>query len=104
MALTDAATITVDSTTGRNFTLTSIGGNRTLGFPSGTLVPGDEYNFWIKQDATGSRTLAYGAGYMFDADSAFAIGTTASKSSFFTGIVLDATHILLSLVAVNVGV
>lgn len=104
VALTDAATITVDSTLGRNFKLASMAGNRTLGFPSGTLVEGDQYYFLIKQDATGSRTLAYASGYKHDGDSAQAIGTTASKYSLLTGLVLPGsppTLIQIQLVAVN---
>lgn len=102
VALTDAATIAVDSTRGRNFNVT-LGGNRTLGFPSGTLVEGDEYNFLVKQDGTGSRTLnVSSSGYKHDGDTAFVIGTTANKYSLFTGKVLPgATMILLQLVAVN---
>lgn len=102
IALTDATTIAVDSATGRNFKLVPMAGNRTLGFPSGTLVEGDEFQFLIKQDATGSRTLAYASGYKFDGDTAFALGTTASKYSLLSGVVLPgAAMILLQLVAVN---
>lgn len=102
IALTDAATILVDSTLGRNFKLASMAGNRTLAFPTGTLIEGDEYNYLIKQDATGTRTLAYAAGYQVDGDTAFALGTTPSKYSLVSGLVLPgATMILLQLVAVN---
>lgn len=101
IALTDASTITVDSTVGRNFKLASMAGNRTLGFPSGTLILGDEFTFWIKQDGTGSRTLAYGSGYVHDGDSAPTIGTTASKGSLLRGQVLASDKILISLVAAN---
>ena len=101
IALVDGATISVDSTTGRNFKVT-LAGNRTLGFPTGTLVEGDEYKFLFKQDATGTRTITWASGYKFDGDTAFAIGTTVSKYSLVTGVVLPgAAMILLQLVAVN---
>ena len=44
-----------------NFTVT-IAGNRTLSNPS-NLVAGQILNFQITQDATGDRTLAFGANY-----------------------------------------
>ena len=101
IALTDASTIAVDSTTGRNFKVT-LGGKRTVGVPTGTRVEGDEYKFLFKQDATGSRTITWASGYKVDGDTAFAIGTTASKYSLVTGVVLPgAAMIFVQLVAVN---
>ncbi len=57
--LTDAASIATDGSLSNNFTLT-LGGNRTLANPT-NLVAGHVYNWIITQDATGNRTLAYGA-------------------------------------------
>lgn len=56
--LTDAATIAVDASLGSVFTVT-LGGNRTLGNPTN---PNNEQRITIQftQDATGSRTLAFG--------------------------------------------
>lgn len=62
-ALTDAATITVDASLGNSFTVT-LGGNRTLGNPA-SPVDGQQINLAVTQDATGSRTLAYGTAYAF---------------------------------------
>lgn len=62
-ALTDAATITVDASLGNSFTVT-LGGNRTLGNPANP-VDGQQINLAVTQDATGSRTLAYGTAYAF---------------------------------------
>lgn len=56
VALTDAATIVTDATLGNVFTVT-LGGNRTLGLPSG-LVSGFTY-LWIVTQGAGGQTLAY---------------------------------------------
>lgn len=58
VALTDATSIATDASASNNFTVT-LGGNRTLANPT-NLVAGHVYNWVITQDATGSRTLAYG--------------------------------------------
>lgn len=70
VTLTDGATITV---TASGFPVgqcgigkVTLGGNRTLSFSGGTA--GQRIELWIKQDATGSRTLAY------DSSCAFATG------------------------------
>ncbi len=60
-ALTDGATIAVNAALSNNFTVT-IAGNRTLSNPT-NLVAGQILNFQITQDATGNRTLAFGANY-----------------------------------------
>jgi hypothetical protein len=100
VALTDAATIALDLSTGSNFTVT-LGGNRTLANATNMTVGGSGI-IKVKQDGTGSRTLAYQSMYVFDGDTAFTIGTTLNKSSIITYYVVDTTHILLNLVAVNV--
>ncbi len=63
-ALTDAATIAVNCDTTAVGTVT-LAGNRTLGAPTGTPANGQRIEFRIKQDGTGSRTLAYNAIYRF---------------------------------------
>lgn len=63
VALTDAATVAVDFSTGFNFTLT-IGGNRTLGQPSNVKV-GQSGMIQITQGGGGSHTLAYHADWYF---------------------------------------
>jgi hypothetical protein len=59
--LTDAATIVVDASLGGLFRVT-LAGNRTLGNPSNTS-DGQLMMFEVKQDGTGSRTLAFGSNY-----------------------------------------
>lgn len=66
VALTDAATIAVDARLGNVFKVT-IAGNRTMGAPV-SPVAGQVIRFRIKQDATGSRTMAWNAVYRFSDD------------------------------------
>ena len=60
-ALTDAATIALDLSLSNNFSVT-LAGNRTLGNPT-NVVAGQSGVITVTQDATGSRTLAYGSNY-----------------------------------------
>lgn len=59
--LTDAATISWDVSINQVAQVT-LGGNRTLANPT-NLVAGGTYILIVTQDATGTRTLAYGANY-----------------------------------------
>jgi hypothetical protein len=61
VTLTDAGTVTPDFTAGRNFTLT-LGGNRTLANPTNQAA-GQAGIIIVRQDATGSRNLAFGSAY-----------------------------------------
>jgi len=74
--LTDAATVVIDATLGDSFDVT-LGGNRTLGNPTGA-VNGQKLLFRIKQDATGGRTLTFGTKYRFGADLTSAVLSTAA--------------------------
>lgn len=75
-ALTDGATITPDFAVANNFSVT-LGGNRTLANPS-NLTAGQSGSIFIVQDATGSRTLAYGTQYDFIGGTAPTLTTTAN--------------------------
>lgn len=75
-ALTDGATITPDFAVANNFSVT-LGGNRTLANPS-NLTAGQSGSIFISQDATGSRTLAYGSYYDFAGGTAPTLSTAAS--------------------------
>lgn len=100
VALTDAATIALDLSTGINFAVT-LGGNRTLGNPTNTKVGQSGY-IRIAQDGTGSRTLAYGGNWKFPGASAPVLTTTASKVDYLYYMVRSSTEIVGSLVR-NVG-
>ena len=63
VALVDGATVTIDGSTGINFNLT-LGGNRTLANPV-NMKPGQSGRIRVKQDATGSRSLAFGTNWLF---------------------------------------
>ena len=92
VTLTDAATVAVDMSTGINFTVT-LGGNRTLGNPTNPKVGQSGY-IRIAQDATGSRTLAYGSNWKFPGGVAPVLTTTASRVDFLYYSVRSATEIV----------
>jgi hypothetical protein len=76
-ALTDGATIAVNAALGNVFTVT-LGGNRTLANPTNP-VAGQTIHVHVTQDATGSRTLAYGTAYDFGTAGSPTLTTTAAK-------------------------
>jgi hypothetical protein len=90
-ALTDGATITPDLADSNNFSVT-LGGNRTLANPS-NIVAGQSGSFFITQDGTGSRTLAYGSYYDFAGGTAPTLSTTASSVDRIDYIVRTSTSI-----------
>ena len=73
--LTDAATITWNTTLGTVATVT-LGGNRTISNPTNLRV--GTYMLIVKQDATGSRTLTWGTSYKFPAGVKPTLTTTAN--------------------------
>tara|TARA_R110000868_G_scaffold258883_3_gene516524 strand:+ start:151 stop:735 length:585 start_codon:yes stop_codon:yes gene_type:complete len=76
MTLTDATTITMNLAQTNNFTVT-LGGNRTLANAT-NFNAGQSGFLVIRQDGTGSRTLAYGTGWRFPSNAAPSLTTTAS--------------------------
>jgi hypothetical protein len=90
-ALTDGATITPDLADSNNFSVT-LGGNRTLANPS-NIVAGQSGSFFITQDGTGSRTLAYGSYYDFAGGTAPTLSTAASSVDRIDYIVRTSTSI-----------
>ena len=89
--LTDGATITPDLADSNNFSVT-LGGNRTLANPS-NIVAGQSGSFFITQDGTGSRTLAYGSYYDFAGGTAPTLSTTAAAVDRIDYVVRTATSI-----------
>lgn len=94
VGLTDAATIAVDLAAGTNFIVT-LAGNRTLGAPSGAK-PGMSGTILIKQDATGSRTLAYNTAWK-PFGSTPALSTAASAVDLLTWLVEDTGKVRFTL-------
>lgn len=94
VTLTDAATVTVDLSTGINFKLT-LGGNRTIGAPTNTKE-GQSGILLIKQDNTGSRTLAWNSVYKFGSGTIPTLTTTANATDKFSYFVESASIIHMS--------
>jgi len=78
VSLTFGATIAVDASLGNVFAVTLTASTGTLGNPTNS-VDGQLIRVRVIQDATGSRTLAYGANYDFGAASAPTLSTAAAK-------------------------
>lgn len=97
VALTDGATITPDFSLGNNYSVT-LGGNRTLANPT-NLVAGQSGVIVITQDATGSRTLAYGSYFKFPAGTAPTLTTAANSVDVLAYYVESSTRITARLVA-----
>jgi hypothetical protein len=87
--LTDAASITWDLNT-QQVGIVTLGGNRTLANPSNQKA-GGTYIVIVKQDATGSRTLAYGDNYKWPGGTAPTLTTDANAVDILT-FVSDGTN------------
>lgn len=81
VALTDSASIASSADTTDLGTVT-LAGNRTLQNPSGTPRNGQVLAYRIRQDATGSRTLAYGTAFRFPGGVAPVLTTAAGKTDY----------------------
>jgi hypothetical protein len=83
VTLTDSETITPNALLGNNFIVT-LGANRVMANPTG-LRDGGVYRFWIKQDATGGRTLSFGSFFKFAGGVAPTLSTGAAKLDVIEG-------------------
>jgi hypothetical protein len=81
----------LDFTVSNNFTVT-LGGNRTLGNPSGA-VAGQSGSIFVVQDGTGSRTLAYSSYWKWPNGTAPTLSTAASAVDRIDFIVRSSTNI-----------
>ena len=93
VALTDAASIATDASLSNTFTVT-LGGNRTLANPT-NMTNGAIYTWRVRQDGTGSRTLAYGSKFKWPEGTAPVLTTTASATDFISGQYFSDTDTLL---------
>ena len=91
VALTDGANISLDLSTGIDFTL-AITGNRTLDNPTNTKV-GQRGSIKVTQDGTGSRTLAYGTSYKFAGGTDAVLSTAANTIDYLDYHVVTSTEI-----------
>ncbi len=80
VALSDGATVTVDFSTGINFKLDTIGGNRTLAASNYSGLIGRSGYIRIVQDGTGTRTLTTSASPWVNASSTDIVLSTATGS------------------------
>jgi hypothetical protein len=96
-ALTDGATITADFAVSNNFSVT-LGGNRTLANPTNQTA-GQSGAITITQDATGSRTLAYGSNWKFSNGTAPTLTTTANAVDILVYFVESSSRITARLVS-----
>ena len=93
VALTDAASIATDASLSNTFTVT-LGGSRTLANPT-NMTNGAIYNWRVKQDGTGSRTLAYGSKFKWPGGTAPTLTTTANATDFISGQYFSDTDTIL---------
>jgi len=76
-ALTDATSIATNLALSNNFSF-QLGGNRTLADPT-NISAGQSGSFFITQDGSGSRTLAYGSKFKFPGGTAPVLSTAANS-------------------------
>jgi len=81
IALTDAATIAWDTTTGQVATFTFVSTNRTMGAPTG-LVSGAFYALAVIQNS-GSNTLTWNSIFKWPSGTAPTLSTAASAKDYF---------------------
>lgn len=84
VALASGATVNTDAAAGTYCTLT-LATNATLANPT-NLVDGMTLMWRIKQDGTGSRTLAYGSKFKFPGGTAPVLSTAAGSVDIMSGI------------------
>ena len=84
VALASAASISTNAAAGNVFTLT-LGQNATLSNPSG-LAAGASYAWIVKQDAIGSRTLAYGSAFKWPGGVAPTLSTAANATDMIVAV------------------
>lgn len=90
-ALTSGSSVATDASLSNNFTLT-LATNATLANPT-NLIAGHVYNWIITQDATGSRTLAYGTLFKWPGGTAPVLSTTSSAVDLISAI-YDGTRLV----------
>jgi len=96
VTLTDGVTITPDMSTFINAVVT-LGGNRTMASPTNAKTGQSGY-IRIVQDATGSRTLSYGANWEFAGGTAPVLSTAAAAQDMLFYQVIASNRVLGSLV------
>lgn len=101
VALTDDVTIATYASLGNIFTVT-LGGNRTLGAPSNP-TNGQVIKYRIRQDGTGTRTLAYNAIFRFSDDVPSPTLSTAAGDTDYLAFIYTSADTKWDCLAVNKG-
>lgn len=91
LPVTYAATVTLDLDTSNNFS-TTLTGALTLANPT-HITPGQSGSIFLAQDATGSRSIAYGAYWKFEGGIVPTASTAASAEDRLDYIVKTSTYI-----------
>jgi hypothetical protein len=91
---TYAATVTLDFSTGYNFSIT-LTGNMALANPTNAKV-GQSGIIYLQQDATGGRTLTYGSSWKFAYGTAPVLDTVANRVNILSYSVVAPNFILVS--------
>lgn len=94
VTLTDSATISLDMSTGYNFTVT-LAGNRTLANPTNTKV-GQSGIIVVNQNGTGGNTLAFNSAYKFGNGTAPTISSAANSVSVLSYIVVSSSFVVVA--------
>jgi hypothetical protein len=92
-ALTDGTTIATDCALNDRFSVT-IAGNRTLSNPT-NVVAGAWYSWAVKQNGTGSNTLALGANFILADTETFAMKTAANSTTIISAYAETSTRLLI---------
>ena len=95
-ALSDGANVSWDLESNQVATLT-LGGDRTLDNPT-NQVAGATYILTVKQDGTGSRTLAFGSAYQWPGGTAPTITTTLTTGKDVLAFISDGTNMMGSFI------
>lgn len=99
VALVDAATVTPDFAAGLDFTWTLAAVGRTLANPT-NIKAGQKGMIYLKQDATGSRTItSWGTFYKFAGGTKPTLSTAANANDTLTYAVKSSTEIHCSFLA-----
>ena len=93
--LTDAASVVWNMQSGFDFIVT-LAGNRAMANPTNTKV-GQKGRLVIQQDATGSRTVTWGANFKFANGTAPTLSTAANATDILYYDVRSSTYIFISL-------
>ena len=97
VTLVDGATIAPDFAKGNFFDVT-LAGNRTLGAPQNTRA-GQSGLILIRQDSTGSRTLAFHEAWKFQSGTAPDISEVANSLNCLSFLVITSTLVMATFIA-----